>query len=196
MHEERFCHSEYTIRRKVLSILGAKFHVYGPNEQLVLFTKQKAFKLREDIRLYESEAMENELLVLQARQVIDFGVTFDVVDPLDGDRIGSVRRKGLKSILRDEWLIFGADDEPLGRVFEDQASLALLRRIHPIFSVIAPQSHNFEVNGAMAATLRQNRNPFVQKTMVRIEDASAGALDPRLAVGTAVLIAAIEGRQN
>ncbi len=42
----------YTIRRKVLKIFGAAFHIYDPHGNLAGYCKQKAFKLKEDIRIY------------------------------------------------------------------------------------------------------------------------------------------------
>ena len=48
------------------------FHVYDSQENVVAFCKMKAFKLREDIRVYTSEDATNELLSIQARQIIDF----------------------------------------------------------------------------------------------------------------------------
>ena len=43
---------QYTVRRKVLKIFGAAFHVYDEHGSVVGYCKQKAFKLKEDIRLY------------------------------------------------------------------------------------------------------------------------------------------------
>ena len=43
--------TNYMIRRKVFRIFGGAFHIYDPAGQVVGYSKQKAFKLREDIRL-------------------------------------------------------------------------------------------------------------------------------------------------
>ena len=196
MTTDPFHHDSYTIRRKILTVLGAKFHVFGDDGQLLFFTQQKAFKLKEDIRLYASEAMEEALLVLRARSVIDFGVTFDVVDAVANEVVGSIRRKGLRSLVRDEWLLFGPGDEPVATVKEDGSALAILRRLHEVMAVIAPQAHHIEVDGLPIARFQANRNPFVQRTTVTMLDGAADALDPRLSLAAAILITAIEGRQN
>lgn len=196
MATDAFHHSGYTIRRKVLTILGAKFHVYSDDGELLFFTKQKAFKLKEDIRLYASEAMEQEMLVLRARSVIDFGVTFDVFDPVAGEVVGSIRRKGLRSMLRDEWMLFDPANHQVATVKEDGSVLAILRRLHPIMTMIAPQAHHVEVDSLPIARFQGNRNPFVQRTAVTMLDDAGAALDPRLSVAAAILIAAIEGRQQ
>src|SRR5687768_302768 len=81
---ERFTHVQYLVRKKVLKIFGAAFHVYDTAGNVVLYSKQKAFKFKEDIRLYTGEDMTVELLTIQARQVIDFGASYDVVDTPSG----------------------------------------------------------------------------------------------------------------
>ena len=45
----------YTIRRKFLKVLGASFQVFDPEGRQVAFCAQKAFKLKEDIRVVEDE---------------------------------------------------------------------------------------------------------------------------------------------
>ena len=42
----------YMIRQKVLKLLGAEFHIYSDDsmQQLIGYSKQKALKLKEDIR--------------------------------------------------------------------------------------------------------------------------------------------------
>ena len=86
--------------------------------QLVLYSEQKAFKLREDIRLYSDETKAEELITISARSIIDFSAAYDVVDATTGERVGALRRKGLSSILRDEWLILDVDEIELGRINE------------------------------------------------------------------------------
>src|SRR5688572_11238636 len=109
---ERFTHVQYLIRRKVFKILGAAFHVYDTAGNVVLYSKQKAWKFKEDIRLYSSDDMTVELLTIQARQIIDFGASYDVVDTPSGQKVGTFRRKGLKSLIRDEWIIMDGHDRP------------------------------------------------------------------------------------
>lgn len=55
MSEIRFDHIHYTIRRKVLKLFGGAFHIYDGEGNLVLYSKMKAFKLREDIPLYSDD---------------------------------------------------------------------------------------------------------------------------------------------
>ena len=88
-----FTHHHYELKRQVLALTG-RIRIYGPDGGLVLYSEQKMFKLREDIRAYEDESKSRELLWIQARQVIDFAAAYDVVDSTMGQKIGALRRKG------------------------------------------------------------------------------------------------------
>ena len=87
-------------KKKFLSFLSPKFYIYGPNEEdLKFFVKQKAFKLKEAIKLYATENMSNEQLRIEARNVMDFSGTYDVQTP-EGEHVGALKRKGMASQQR------------------------------------------------------------------------------------------------
>ncbi len=186
-------HSQYTVRRKVFQFLGASFHVYDPNGQVVMFSKMKAFKLKEDIRVYDGEAMTNELLIIQARQVLDISATYDVTDAQSGEKIGALKRQGLKSILKDEWILLDANGRELGKIKEESTALALIRRF--VFGLI-PQTYNMDIGGVPVGTMKQNFNPFVTKIDIDFSPDTQNKLDKRLGMAAAILMCAIEGKQN
>lgn len=177
----------------MLSIVGAKFHIYNANQELVMFSQMKAFKLKEDIRLYSDESMSEELLTIAARSLIDFSATYDVKDARTGEHIGSLRRKGLKSILKDEWLILNASEIEIGRIMEESKILALLRRF---LSELIPQKYNVQISGNTVSTFKQNFNPFVTKINVDFSMDPGQTLDRRLGLAASVLLCAIEGKQG
>ena len=186
---------QYTVRRKIFSFLGASFHVYDDQGKVVAFCRQKAFRLREDIRLYTDESKTQELLTMKTRSVIDFGATYDIALP-GGEVIGSLRRKGLRSFVRDSWLIYGLEGEELATLEEDSSTLAILRRVHEVFALFSPQK--FEVvshDGLHIATLRNHFNPLVYRLGIAIH-ADHAELDELMVLAAGCLIAAIEGRQG
>ncbi len=183
----------YLIRRKVLTLVGAKFHVFDPSGQVIMFSKMKAFKLKEDIRLYTGEDMQNELITIQARQVIDFSAAYDVIDAVTGEKVGALKRKGLKSIIKDEWLILDANDNQIGFIKEDSTGLALLRRF---LTNLIPQSFDIEINGQVVGVCRQRFNPFIMKLDVDFAKDTNHILDRRLGLAAGLLLCAIEGRQD
>lgn len=188
-----FAHDTFLVRRKVLKLFGGAFHIYDPQGNLVLFSAMKAFKLKEDIRLFTDESQTTELVKITARSIIDFGATYDVVDPTTGEKLGALRRKGLKSILKDEWLLLDTGDIEVGTIAEDSWLLSTIRRFVPMGNLV-PQSYAATVGGRPAASFKQNFNPFVLKITVTFPAGSP--LDKRLGLAACILLAAIEGRQQ
>ncbi|AIQ22995.1 hypothetical protein NYE25_30170 [Paenibacillus sp. FSL E2-8871] len=187
-----YTHTEYIIRKKVFSIMGAKLHIYDNAEQLVLYSQMKAFKLKEDIALYTDESMQKELLRIKARNAIDFSAVYDVHDSETGEHVGALRRKGLKSILKDEWTILDHHDQEIGKIKEDSTAMAILRR----FISIIPQKYNIEMNDTTIPTFKQNFNPFVTKIIADFSEDPKGMLDRRLGLAAGILLCAIEGKQD
>ena len=190
---EIFDQQTYLIRRKVMTLAGAKFHIFDSNGQVLLFSKMKAFKLREDIRLYTGEDMAEELITIHARNIIDFSAIYDVADAKTGQSIGSLQRKGLKSMLKDEWLILDTSGVQIGVIKEDSLGLALLRRL---LTNLVPQEYDVEINGIKVASFKQKFNPFIMKLNVDFSLDSNNLFDKRLGLVAGVLLCAIEGRQN
>jgi uncharacterized protein YxjI len=187
-----FQHQQYTLKRQVFALTG-KFRFYDASENLVLFSEQKMFKLREDIRVYSDESKTQEVLMIKARQIIDFSAAYDVVDSASGQKVGALRRKGLASMLRDEWEVLDVNDAVVGSLFEDSMGLALLRRF---LSGLIPQNYDILVNGNRVADLKQNFNPFTYHLNLDFSMDTANQLDRRLGIAAGILLAVVEGRQS
>ena len=137
--------------------------------------------------------MQTQVLAIKARGIIDIGMTYDVVDTATNEKLGALRRKGLKSILRDEWHILDANDQRIGTILEDSLVLAMVRRL---LSNLVPQKFNVDIQGQKVMEMRQRFNPFVAKIDLDFSFDQEGWLDRRTAVAAAVLMSAIEGRQG
>jgi hypothetical protein len=187
----------YTIRRKVLKIFGAAFHVYNPEGAVIGYCKQKAFKLKEDIRIYTDESCTSEMMVIKARSVIDFGATYDVTLGGSGEPLGSLRRKGLTStFLRDEWLVFNPAGRQVANLREDSSFLAFARRYIDLVSLISPQKFSLvKPDGAEIARYRQHFNPFIFRLSVSVL-ADDPEIDDLVILAAGCLLAAIDGRQS
>jgi uncharacterized protein YxjI len=193
MQDTVFSHNRYLVRRKVLTLAGAKFHVFDANGSLVFFSKMKAFSLREDIRLYRDESMSEELLLIKARQIIDFSAAYDVFDSKTMEKIGVFKRQGLKSILRDAWIIMDAGDNTIGSIREDSMLKSLLRRF---LTNLIPQTFHAEMQEQTVCVYKQNFNPFVLKLDVDFSPDTRALFNRRLGIAGAILLGAVEGRQN
>jgi hypothetical protein len=190
---DRFQFDQYLVRKKILKLFGASFHIYAGEDNLILYANLKAFKLKEDIRLYTGEDMKEEILVIKARSIIDLGVTLDVYESERNEKIGALKRKGLKSILKDEWLILDKNDKQIGTIKEDNLAMAIVRRF--LINII-PQTYIAEINGVKVCTYKQSANPFVTKVKLNYTREVEGLLDRRLGIAAGLLLCAIEGKQK
>ncbi|HEY1542248.1 MAG TPA: hypothetical protein VGG01_07555 [Xanthobacteraceae bacterium] len=180
-HKDRFAYQQYVIKRPFLSLLGRKFYVYAPDGSLVVFLKHPLLKLRGEFTIYTDETETTPLLVVRARKVIAINMAHDVFDPNTGELLGSIRSRGLKSIIRDVWDILDANDQPVGLI--EETGFAMLRRLIKFL----PGQHKIELNGQLAATLRQKFRFFIKEEVL---DLSPGGdrLDHRFAIACALLV--------
>jgi uncharacterized protein YxjI len=188
-----FQFNQYLLKRQVFALTG-KLRFYNPQSELVLFSEQKMFKLREDVRIFADEQKTQEVLAIKARQIIDFSAAYDVVDSANGEKVGALRRKGLKSILRDEWEVLDVNDQVIGALFEDNMGLAMLRRL--IAGSWLPQNYDLTMNDQRVADLKQRFNLFRYEMDIDFSMDTAHRLDKRLGLAAAILLAIVEGRQQ
>lgn len=197
MYDPRFGHTTYEIREKPFKLFGGIYQIYDPAGNVVFNSKKAAFKLKEDVRLYADEEMTQELIVILARQAIDFSASYDVVDPRTNERVGVLRRKGMKSILKDEWILCDGNEREIGTIKEDSPLMAGLRRLMQFVAInLIPQSYEIEIGGAPAGTLKQNFNPFLNRLKLDFSADTEGRLDRRLGIAAALMLVAIEAKQQ
>ena len=183
----------YLLKRQAIALTG-KFRFYDPAGRLVMFSEQKMFRLREDIRVYDGEDKAREVLSVKARQIMDFSAAYDVVDTEMNQKVGVLRRKGLRSILRDEWEVLDANDHVIGQLFEDSVGLALLRRL--LLGSWLPQNYDMTVGETRVADLKQNFNLFRYELNLDFSMDTTHRIDRRVGIAAGILLAAVEGKQD
>jgi len=187
-----FQYDHYTLKRQVFALTG-KLRFYNPQEQVVLYVEQKMFRLREDIRVYADESKSQEILLIQARSIIDFNTAYDVMDSVSGQKIGTLRRRGWRSMTRDEWEVLDLNDQVVGSLFEDSVGMALLRRL--LLGSLLPQNYDMTIGSTRTADLRQKFTFFGYEMHVDFSMDTNRLLDHRIGLAAATLLAIIEGKQ-
>jgi uncharacterized protein YxjI len=184
-----FAHTMYTVKRPFWSLLGRKFHVYAPDGSLVAFVKHPLLRLREEFTIYADESETRPLLTIRARQIIGVNIAMDVFDSQTGERVGTIRKRGLKSILRDTWDLLDQQDQPVGLVDEDGA--ALLRRFFPILL----GKWHIELFGQHVGYIRQVFRLFVKEFTLDLSQ-NQNRIDARFAMAIAILALMAESRRE
>lgn len=188
-----FQHPTYLLKRQAIALTG-RFRFYDPMGNLVMFSEQKMFRWKEDIRVYADEAKTREVLSIKARQMMDFSASYDVVDTEMNQKVGVLRRKGFRSLLRDEWEVLDENDNVKGLLFEDSVQLALLRRL--ILGSWLPQNYDITFGTTRVADLKQNFNLFHYELNLDFSMDVSRMMDRRLGIAAGILLAAVEGKQE
>ena len=82
--------------------LSPQVKVSDASGQVVLYTKQKAFKLKEAVTVFADVEQTRPLYTIKADRVLDFNAKYNIADAA-GRQIGAVARKGRKSLWRAEY---------------------------------------------------------------------------------------------
>ena len=179
--------SHYIIRRKFWSVFERVFRVFTGDGQLIMYIQHPLFKLREEFMIYADEAKTRPLLQVKSRQIVAINFSYDVSDAQTGELLGSVQKKGLRSIVRDKFIIFDATGSEVGYAEEQGASI--LRRLFPLLT----SKHAIFVGGDQVAFIRQRFRLFTKEFEV---DTRPSPVDPRFVLAVALLALIAEARRE
>jgi uncharacterized protein YxjI len=96
-----------TVRFKVVA-LARQFSVEDNSGRLLMYVKQKAFKLREAITVFADEAQTRPLYRINADRIIDWSARYTITAQ-DGVEVGAIQQQGMRSIWRTRYDIYRGD---------------------------------------------------------------------------------------
>lgn len=185
--------SHYIVRQRKFGF-GNQYRIEDPAGNLIAFSKQKMFKIREDIRFWTDEGQGTELFRLATQKIIDFNANFEVTESATGAVLGYIRRRGMKSSLyKDHWLIFDAQGRHVGDLHESSGFVALVRRFVDLGFLLPTKFEIFlgpEGSAHKIATFKQRFQIFGDTYDLTRDEAAK--LDGRVLVGLLVCVDAIE----
>lgn len=88
--------------------LAPQLLVTDAQGSLIFYVKQKLFKLKEAITVFADAQQSNPLYYIKADRIIDFSARYNFTST-SGIPLGSVKRRGLKSLWKAQYDIFEGD---------------------------------------------------------------------------------------
>lgn len=88
---------------KLLAV-APQIYVRDARGSLLLYVKQKLFKLKEAVTVFADEAQARALYTIAADRIIDWSARYDIKST-DGRVLGSVKREGMRSLWRTHYEI-------------------------------------------------------------------------------------------
>jgi len=98
-----------TLKFKIVAIAPQIF-ITDANGNNVCYVKQKLFKLKEKIEVFSDPSKSRLVATIAANKVIDWSARYHFTGA-QGDAIGSVGRRGAKSIWKAHYDVFRPEDD-------------------------------------------------------------------------------------
>lgn len=103
-----------------LIAINPQVKVTDASGQTVLYVKQKALALKEDVKVFADDAQQRQLYQMKANRIIDFSAQYNITRA-DGGSVGAVKRKGMRSIFKATYNIVDAAGADVGLIHEENA---------------------------------------------------------------------------
>ena len=108
-----------------LTTLSSDFTITDSNENSLAYVRQKMFKLKEDVVVFNNESKSQENFRIRANQWIDFNASYAITDSF-GKNLGKIARKGMRCIWKATYNIFDQNDTQKYKVQEENAWVKVL----------------------------------------------------------------------
>ena len=183
--------------------LSPQISVRDASGNLVLYTKQKLFKLKEAVTVFADAEQTRPLFTIRADRVLDFNAKYNISDPL-GRHVGVVARKGRRSIWRAHYEVYGpAGDGPAMTIREENGWVKVADAVFgglPFVGILSGYVFNPSyvlTNAAGAAVMRLTKQPAFFEGRFRLERlAPAGPDEEALAVVSFLMMVLLERQRG
>lgn len=88
--------------------LAPKISIANKDGNLILFVRQKLFRLKEVIDVYRDDRLSEQLYTIKADRIIDFSARYNFTS-VRGETLGAVKRRGIRSLWKSHYEIYDKD---------------------------------------------------------------------------------------
>lgn len=104
-----------------ITTLSSDFNITDKNGNYVAYVRQKMFKLKEDVIVFNDESKSEELFRIKADRWLDFNASYAINDLVNEKSYGRLARKGMRSFWKSHYEILDEKDELKFLISEDNA---------------------------------------------------------------------------
>ncbi len=101
-----------------LFAIAPQIYVTDAKGETVCYVKQKLFKLKEAINVFQDQTQKEKLCEIKADRVIDFSANYHFFDN-NGESFGGIRRKGMRSIWKAHYQLLDEGTTQLAVINEE-----------------------------------------------------------------------------
>ena len=161
--------------------------------QLLMYVKQKALALREEVHVFADEAQQRELFRIKANKVIDFSARYNLT-ATNGAPLGSVQRQGMRSLWKATYTVHDAGGQEIGTIHEENPLLKVVDAVLgevPLLGMLVNPAYLVDVGGQ--TVLYMKKEPSFFERRFRIEQrGSVSESEEELLLGALVMMMLLE----
>ncbi|MEW6280066.1 MAG: hypothetical protein AB1758_15660 [Candidatus Eremiobacterota bacterium] len=164
---------------------------------LVLYVKQKALALKEDVKIFSDEAQQSQLYQLKADKIIDFSARYTITTP-DGATVGSVKRQGMKSLWKSTYAIQDGGGTEVGTIREENPWIKVLDSLVsdiPFVSMFINPAYLVDLNGTTRLYMKKQPAFFEGKFTIE-KRADFTEEEERLLLPSVIMMMMLERRRG
>ena len=104
-----------------ITTFSSDFNITDKNGNYVAYVRQKIFKLKDDVIVFNDESKSQELFQIKANQWMYFNASYSITDLVQEKNFGRLARKGMRSLWKSQYNILDENDQPKYQINEDNA---------------------------------------------------------------------------
>lgn len=108
-----------------VAALAPQIWVKDNNQKVLAYVKQKMFKLKEDVSVFEDEQQTRLAYTIRADRWLDWSAAYSFQDK-NGTKLGKVGRKGAKSLFKAHYELYDEKDKQDLIIREDSFAIRIL----------------------------------------------------------------------
>lgn len=175
---------EYTVEQ---SLVRNKYKVYGPDGDLVLKSKQKLFKMKEEFPFQDADG--NVVFRVKAEGILDVAGDYTITDEATEEPIAVLGKNF--TLFKHVWKVRSPDDERLLATISSGSTIVeVLRSISSLFNLIP---HTYTIEGPDGEDLGSIEGQFSLRDRYTIHLGDTGEVPREAMVAACVAIDALEG---
>ena len=104
-----------------ITTLSSDFNITDRHGNYVAYVREKMFKLKEDVIVFNDESKSQELFRIKADRWLDFNASYSMTDLSTHKNFGRLARKGMRSIWKTQYDIIDGNEKIKFQINEDNA---------------------------------------------------------------------------
>lgn len=189
----RFAHDKFLLNQKTLS-LGNKYYIYDESNRPLFYVDRPVLKLKALITVYADDTKTRKVMTLQQNSaLIALDLSFSLTDEQDR-LVATLKRQGLRSLLRRTWKIFDPAGVEIAQAHEDSWWKAVLRRVTDIGDFLRTNFIVTRPDGRTPLGAFLRRLTLGDKYVMDVSADAPRTLDRRIVVALAVVLDNAESR--